>query len=539
MYCNFFHLTCKPFALVPDTSFIYQHPRYVQALGSLVYGITEGDGFLVLSGDAGTGKTTLCRRLLQELDDCDTAYLFNPPVSVDELIRAVLLDLGVAAPAGAKPELLDRLNAFLLERAALGRTVVLIIDEAQDLPAEVLEQIRLLSNLETQTRKLLQIVLAGQPELLDTIRRHELRQLQQRIAIHVHLDRFSPAETARYLTFRLNRAGSDGTLRFSRAAIRAIARLSRGIPRSINLLAERAMLAAYAHQTCRITRRLVRVAALDLGVAVSRARMNRCARIGGRLALVCLICVLAGVAGRSASSLLPRGAPSAVTPVAHAFDPAGILRTTAPPARYAALATLLRSWQIPIDLLTARAAHLGAPKSVDLAAEAQHFGMQVTSFRTTLAQLQRLGLSCLVSISEPVAHTAVLADMDNTTITLHDPLRGVVVMPRPRFARIWDCRVVVIYRDFDQLNYTLQPGQHHGAIPRLRQSLRAVRLLTTDNDTTVYDTELADAVKSLQRTFDLQADGIFGPRSILGLYRLRYDDRMPLFSHAVTAEEAS
>jgi general secretion pathway protein A len=250
MYCPFFGLQEKPFSITPDPRFLFLSPSHQEALGHLLYGIEERKGFISVTGEVGTGKTLLCRALLDRLgSDVRTALIFNSFLSEMELLRSINEDFGISQGGATRKELIDLLNHYLIGEFSAGRNAVLIIDEAQNLAPPVLEQIRMLSNLETERGKLLQIVLVGQPELRQQLARPELRQLNQRIALRYHIQPFNRQETVDYINHRLVVAGSHGGVKFSRRALSAIYRLSAGVPRKINLLCDRAMLSAYVHES--------------------------------------------------------------------------------------------------------------------------------------------------------------------------------------------------------------------------------------------------------------------------------------------------
>lgn len=231
MYCPFFGLQEKPFSITPDPRFLFLSPSHQEALGHLFYGIEERKGFIAVTGEVGTGKTLLCRALLDRLGrHVRTALIFNSFLSEIELLRSINEDFGIPPGGGTRKELIDHLNQYLIDEFSAGRNAVLIIDEAQNLAPPVLEQIRMLSNLETERGKLLQIVLIGQPELRQQLSRPELRQLNQRIALRYHLQPFTRPETEDYINHRLVVAGSHGGVKFSRRALSAIFRLSEGIP---------------------------------------------------------------------------------------------------------------------------------------------------------------------------------------------------------------------------------------------------------------------------------------------------------------------
>ena len=246
MYLEFFGLHEKPFSIAPDPRYLYMTEQHREAMAHLMFGIGDEGGFILLTGEIGTGKTTICRGLLNELpDDVDIAFVINPRLSATEMLQSVCDDLGIDyADGDSLKVLVDSLNAFLLESYARGRNTILIIDEAQNLTDEVLEQLRLLTNLETSEKKLLQLILLGQPELNDKLARPALRQLAQRVTARFHLNPLSYAEMVEYVKHRLHVAGFRGDI-FSRPALKHIYARSGGVPRLINVICDRALLGAY------------------------------------------------------------------------------------------------------------------------------------------------------------------------------------------------------------------------------------------------------------------------------------------------------
>ena len=253
MYMRFFGLKQEPFSLAPDPRYLYMSKRHREALAHLLYGVGGGGGFVLLSGEIGAGKTTVCRCFLEQIPKrCNVAYIFNPKLTVMELVKSICDEFHIPSPrAKGQPATVktyvDALNDFLLRTHAVGQNNVLIIDEAQQLSAEVLEQLRLLTNLETNERKLLQIVLIGQPELRTMLERPDLEQLAQRVIARFHLKALSQKETEHYIRHRLSVAGMTRAIPFDRKALQRIHEIARGVPRRINLLCDRAMLGAYAH----------------------------------------------------------------------------------------------------------------------------------------------------------------------------------------------------------------------------------------------------------------------------------------------------
>jgi general secretion pathway protein A len=275
MYAPFFGLTQAPFSIAPDPHMLFMSERHREALAHLLYGVGgrdgnsggAGGGFVLLTGEIGTGKTTVCRCFLEQTPaNCNVAYIFNPKLTVIELLQSICHEFHIAPTQkdGLQPTIkdhLDPLNAFLLKTHAAGQNNVLIIDEAQNLSAEVLEQLRLLTNLETSERKLLQIVLIGQPELRTMLQRPELEQLAQRVIARYHLQALTEAETRQYIAHRLEVSGLKGALPFDGKALKRIHHFARGVPRRINLLCDRAMLGAFASGQATVSQRIVDKAA--------------------------------------------------------------------------------------------------------------------------------------------------------------------------------------------------------------------------------------------------------------------------------------
>lgn len=268
MYAAYFGLKENPFKLSPQPGYLFLSEQHRDALNYLIYGITEKKGFVLISGDIGTGKTTICRTLLKRLDhSVETALIFNTAMSDLELLETVLSEFGVNAGSENKTKraYIDALNDFLLTNFAAGKNAVLLIDEAQNLSHGVLEQIRMLSNLETEQEKLLQIVLIGQPELKETLCLPALRQLNERITVRFDLKPLSASEVISYIEHRLSVAGGPGKILFTKGAYRQVVDFTEGIPRRINALCDRALLIAYVKNIVKIDRRIIRLAARDIG----------------------------------------------------------------------------------------------------------------------------------------------------------------------------------------------------------------------------------------------------------------------------------
>ena len=315
MYEEYFGFTEKPFSLTPDPKYLFKSASHANAFELLQYAIRRREGFVVITGDIGTGKTTLCRAILEQIDrKTFTALVLNPFLAEEDLLRVILQEFGVVSReeikfgrlAGiSKAELIETLNEFLLSLQRLGAQALLIIDEAQNLPLRVLEQIRILSNLETEKEKLLQIVLVGQSNLKDLLRRAELRQLDQRVSIRYDLKPLTPEETAQYVQHRLSVAGGGAAVTFTSKSLARLHRYTAGIPRLINLLCDRALLSAYSAHTPRIVPAFVETAAESLELEYPHRSMQRSVRawVRQRFAAFAAGAALAAILGVAAAAV--------------------------------------------------------------------------------------------------------------------------------------------------------------------------------------------------------------------------------------------
>ena len=259
MYESFYALSKKPFSITSNPSFLYLSQRHKEALVHMMYGIRERVGFIEITGEVGTGKTTVCRALLNQLDDTvKTAFIFNSSLSEIQLLQTILEDLGIKSKAKNKGGMFAELNQFLIEQLRSGNNVVVIIDEAQNLSKKLLEQVRMLSNLESEDAKLLQIILVGQPELREKLKDPALRQLRQRISVRYHIEALDRSETEKYIHHRLGIAGANGNgPRFDEQALGEIYRYSEGIPRLINVLCDKALLNGFARESRQINQGII------------------------------------------------------------------------------------------------------------------------------------------------------------------------------------------------------------------------------------------------------------------------------------------
>ncbi len=334
MYTQFFNLKQSPFSIAPDPRYLFMSERHREALAHLLYGVGSGGGFVLLTGEIGAGKTTVCRCFMEQIpENCRLAYIFNPKLSVEELLLSICDEFGIVlgsiSGAASVKTYVDAINGYLLSSHAEGKNNVLVIDEAQKLSARVLEQLRLLTNLETSERKLLQIILIGQPELRQLLARPELEQLAQRVIARYHLGSLSQEETGNYIRHRLAVSGAVAATPFGRGLFPQIHQLSKGIPRRINLLCDRAMLGAYVENQRDVTRKILEKAALEVFATAAPGSTKRSRRnpklpyvLGGVLAGAALTgaAVWFGMSGTPAASMpaqvahAANGAPGVATP---------------------------------------------------------------------------------------------------------------------------------------------------------------------------------------------------------------------------------
>ena len=527
MYAAYFGLTERPFSLAPDPRYLYLSEAHREALAHLLYGIGEGGSFVQLTGEVGTGKTTVCRALLEQLPpDVDVAMIFNPRLTSVELLAAVCDELRVAYPAGTTSlkVMVDALSQALLDAHAKGRRTVLIIDEAQNLSARVLEEVRLLTNLETTTQKLLQVVLIGQPELAELLARRNLRQLSQRVTARYHLRSFSEEESQRYVQHRLEIAGQRQPI-FTKQAVRAAHRLARGIPRLLNTICDRALLGAYATGQTRVKEAVVRRAAKEvLGPRRSRRWVTATAAavllfvVASTIALVAtggLRLLRAWAFARTEKSISPAVDVPALAPVVDERRPpeptlAAILGDPSVTAdRASAFVNLYALWG-----LDARSAN--AERGCELGRAA---GLRCLSRTGTWTVLRRLNLPAILELTTPEGrkYHVVLAGLDGDRATLEIGARQ-VTLPSSEVERFWDGPFTMIWRSPVTGPVPLQPGMSGRDVSWLRQRLGALDgQAATARANQIYDDELKRRVAVFQQGEALVPDGIAGEETLVRL----------------------
>lgn len=525
MYLEHYGLKEPPFSITPDPRFVFLSERHRDALAHLLFGVGQGGGggFVQLTGEVGTGKTTLSRLLLEQIpENTRVALVLNPRVSPVELLETICeeLHLDIDNRRGSVKALTDALNAYLLEAYAQGLRVVLIIDEAQNLSVEALEQVRLLTNLETDTQKLLQIILLGQPELRDILARPDLRQLAQRITARFHLTPLDANETATYLRHRYRVAGGLH-LPFDAAAIKRIHAHSGGVPRLINVISERALLGGYAHDDTRIDARTIdRAAKETLAPKVSAWPGRRWLLPAGvgAAALVLIAGVYAWRApARPAASPAPAAATSVKTassnasatkqPPAQALDAAALATriTAAEPASPLAWKLLLESWKLPSDNLS-----ISIAASCPFAISADAYCLRARGALDRFVALDRPALLRLRSGANEA--WALLLGADARRVRLSLDGRAIDV-DRITLARHWNGEYAALWRGPDGL--TLPLADNSPSMIWVRDRL-TTRYLPVDA-VAVLDADMQAAVRRFQGDNGLANDGVIGPETLMAL----------------------
>jgi len=527
MYGNYFGFREKPFTITPNPQFIFLSKNHKEAFAHLLFGIDNHAGFIELTGEVGTGKTTVLRTLLSQLDsDCyRTALIFNPSQSATDLLRNINQEFGITSNAPGDSGNLDSLNRFLLRENAEGRTVVLVIDEAQNLEPRVLEQIRLISNLETDKDKLIQIVLAGQPELREKLGRSELRQLSQRITVRYHLCPMDFSDTAEYVEHRIEVAAGRRLELFTQGALRRIYRYSGGIPRLINVVCDRALLVAYTREAREITARMAAAAIADVRREQSGSPLRRIAGYAG----VCAVAVLAylGLCSvfRDLVDTGRRQSPPGVVATANQAAPrtaaaapfleqlAGLSEEESALAAYNAIARL---WGVP-------AASSGNPvaSSVEPQGSDAPDALRLSRFNSNLGILVRMDYPAILEITLPAGvgrRYLALTGERNGRLMVVPRLKGLDSINAADLESLWSGRSYLPWKNVMNIPAVNRRGSSGEAIANVRRLLmRAGYLQGPLKD--VYDEAAIAAVKQFQASQGIEPDGMVGSRTLLLLYR--------------------
>jgi general secretion pathway protein A len=543
MYTSFFGLSEKPFAITPDPRYLYLSERHAEALAHLLYGINEAGGFIQLTGEVGTGKTTVVRTLLSRVPHhADVAVILNPRVSAVEFLQTICEELGLEIPEADRDsvkQMIDALNRKLLGAHAEGRRIIVLVDEAQNLSIDVLEQVRLLTNLETPTQKLLQIILIGQPELRELLDRTDLRQLAQRITGRYHLNPLSRDETKGYVRHRLRVAGAQDEI-FTSRALDEVHRLSGGIPRIINVACDRALLGAYTQETRKINAALVRRAAGEvygrsfvprwigwLAGCLGAALLAACGYTGWQLwhghkaALSAALASpppaqQAALSAPDGASVAAAAANAEVAPQAPAAPAAAAAVTPQPPPT-ANLEELLESNKAATTDTAAFRRLLALWGTAmaddhDPCKQALKAGLSCLDQRGSWAQVRALNRPAILTLTDNhgTRYRVVLSGLDDRYATLDLGERNERVALED-LSRDWFGDFTLVWKPKTLRTRSLSVGMQGDEVRWLRRSLNALRGGASDPEhADVYDEQLAIAVQNFQREHRLNVDGIAG-----------------------------
>ena len=531
MYLDLHGFREKPFNLTPDPRFVFLSKNHREAFAHLLYGINDRAGFIALTGEVGSGKTTVLRALLSQLDADHhrTALIFNPCLSAPELLQNIKREFGISTNTSNSSSLLDAFNLFLLQQNAEGRTVVLAIDEAQDLEAPVLEQIRLISNLETDTEKLIQIVLSGQPEFIQILERNEMRQLSQRITVRYHLQPMDFQDTVNYINHRLVAAGGKGRNIFSRRALKRIYRYSRGLPRLINAACDRALLAGYTRDTARISSQIAAAGIKDLKRnAASYTRKQRLILFPTFVMLAAFFA--AGIYFKWYNFIGQFNASQHIEAKEEQPKKGRVItgeelsRTMAaelgkvPEAESArrAFNILASFWNVPP---IPESGNLRQFNGMERAALDRK--LRLYRFSGNLGALLRIDYPAVLELTMPNIpgrRFVSLVGMENERLLVDPPIAGRRSFSFRELEKHWSGQGFLLWKDPLNLLTSISPGSNGDHIKRLQDLLREAGAYSSPL-TGVYDGDTLSAVKKFQLSQGIEQDGIVGGQTLMVLYR--------------------
>jgi len=563
MYKNFFGFKERPFKLVPNPAYLFLSRSHEEAMAHLTYAMKQGDGFVEITGEVGTGKTTICRAFLESLDEnTEAAYIFNPKLDSIQLIKAVNDEFGISSDADNIKDLIDTLNSFLIEKRAEGKNVILLIDEAQGLNKEVLEQLRLLSNLETTNHKLLQIILVGQPELGEKLDSRELRQLSQRISLSCRLIPLNYRETKEYIQHRINIASQKPGVKFTRTAYRYIYKYSRGIPRSINIVCGRALLTAFGLDQQRITGKIIRTSIKELA---GRGDMKRYGLWDGKKAILLfsvlclsLFMILFYRPGflnvNEIFNLQESKKPDISQPEHLVLNPAPDLKPTRRQAvkdsepfvepvrdlgvflserdkrssRRMALKAALDLWNTDSEIKP----HLnGIDNDLDFfRLAAKQNGLLIRRIKGDLNLVKKLNLPAVLAFYLPEDLSPVyltLIKIEGEKVTLRSEVGdNAIEVEQNILSSYWSGLAYIPWKNFLSLTGTIPLNSSKDTIITLKILMHDIGFNNIEINP-FYDESTQHAVKEIQKKHGIQVDGVVGSTTKIVLYNEKNDFKIP------------
>ena len=515
MYKEYFGLVEAPFSIAPDPRYLFMGEQHREALAHLVYGINSDGGFVLLTGEVGTGKTTVCRCLLEQLpSDADVAFVLNPALSVTELLGTVCDELGIDYPEGntSVKAFVDRINTYLLDAHARGRKTVVIIEEAQNLSAEVLEQLRLLTNLETNQRKLLQIIMIGQPELREMLARPELRQLAQRVTARYHMGPLSRYDVIGYVDHRLSVAGMHGSP-FTASAVNELWRLSRGIPRLVNVICDRALLGAYVQGQKKVGKGTLSKAAREVFGERSAPRRILKWVLTGSILIISVTALAATFYNRKVQ-LFPGNKTQLTETSLPSAGPAGLDRLDWPAAQPIQLSkemayqALFKEWNIPYE----------AQDKDTMCKQARAWGLECTEAKGSLSSLLQMNKPAVIKLFDDRGrefYAVLTAVKDNAaTLAVGPEIRRVNLN---EVLRNWPGAYTLLRRAAPRYR-KIKPGDKGPDVQWLENQLALIRGKAAQRRTNkVFDDVLGKQVEVFQFSEGLKTDGIVGRQTFIHL----------------------
>lgn len=572
MYNKFFGFKEKPFKLVPNPAYFYLSKSHEEAMAHLNYAISQGDGFVEITGEVGTGKTTLCRAFLESLDgSVEAAYIFNPKMGPKQLLRAIIEEFGLHTQSDNTKDLIDILNAFLMKKKASGKKIILLIDEAQNLNRNVLEQLRLLSNLETNRDKLLQIILVGQPELSEMLNSHALRQVGQRITLSYQLSPLTFDECKNYIQYRINIAAQKSAIKFDRSAYRHIYRYSKGIPRLINIVCDRSLLTAFVLNQYKITAGITRASIKELAmrghVKSHRLATSTWALIGISFLTILLMVVVFyqpirnkisaafgvpadsqtdAVASTDAVGIETRDVPTAdqstdqseaetAPPSQNRGSMIGLaeylMNMDGPSSRHPALIHAMKLWKTGAQY---------TPYLKDIDDDQTYFrlsakpnGLFIHRLETDMAFLKKLNLPAILEFYPPGSPSPgylTLSRIDGDKIMLKGKNDiDWIVADLAELEFYWSGVAYLPWKNFHSIWGTIPAQSYKESVMTLKLLLHDIGFENVALDDK-YDDLTQQAVENIQAKYGIPVDGYVGPLTKIILYREKKSFAMPQLS---------